>query len=72
MKHVTKNDKDLWTMATYTCIRDEMKLLNEFYFWHWIQLSRRNSALASKVLLMQLIVQVLKIIFDINGNIKEI
>ena len=23
MKHITKQGKDLWTMATYTCIRDE-------------------------------------------------
>ena len=32
MKHVTKNEKDLWTMATYTCIRGEDDTVDKILF----------------------------------------
>ncbi len=32
MKHITKNGKDLWTMATYTCIRGDDGEVNKILF----------------------------------------
>ncbi len=32
MKHVTKQGRDLWTMATYTCVRDEDGSINKILF----------------------------------------
>jgi len=32
MKHVTKNGKDLWTMATYTCVRNSMQGVEKILF----------------------------------------
>ncbi|MBN2612872.1 MAG: PAS domain S-box protein [Bacteroidales bacterium] len=32
MKHITKNGKDLWTMATYTCIRGENDAVEKILF----------------------------------------
>lgn len=32
MKHVTKNGKDLWTMATYTCVRNNMQGVEKILF----------------------------------------
>ncbi len=32
MKHVTKNGKDLWTMATYTCVRNNLQGVDKILF----------------------------------------
>lgn len=32
MKHVTKNGKDLWTMATYTCVRNNLQGVEKVLF----------------------------------------
>lgn len=32
MKHITKNGKDLWTMATYTCVRNNMQVVDKILF----------------------------------------
>jgi PAS domain S-box-containing protein len=32
MKHVTKKGKDLWTMATYTCVRNNMQVVDKVLF----------------------------------------
>lgn len=32
MKHVTKQDQDLWTMATYTCVRNEDGTVDKILF----------------------------------------
>ncbi len=32
MKHVTKTGKDLWTMATYTCVRNNMQSVEKILF----------------------------------------
>ncbi len=32
MKHVTKQGKDLWTMATYTCVKNEDGAINKILF----------------------------------------
>lgn len=32
MKHITKTGKDLWTMATYTCVRNNMNVVDKILF----------------------------------------
>ncbi|MGD9993613.1 MAG: PAS domain S-box protein [Salinivirgaceae bacterium] len=32
MKHITKSGKDLWTMATYTCVRNNMQTVEKILF----------------------------------------
>jgi len=32
MKHITKKGKDLWTMATYTCVRNNMQVVDKILF----------------------------------------
>lgn len=32
MKHITKTGKDLWTMATYTCVRNNMQVVDRILF----------------------------------------
>ncbi len=32
MKHMTKNGKDLWTMATYTCVRNNLQNVEKILF----------------------------------------
>jgi len=71
MKHVTKNGKDLWTMATYTCIRDEEGKVERILFLGLDTTEQKKLSLHLEGLVDAVNRSSIKIIFDINGNIKE-
>ncbi len=71
MKHVTKNDKDLWTMATYTCIRDEEGMVDRILFLGLDTTEQKKLSMHLEGLVDAVNRSGIKVIFDINGNIKE-
>lgn len=71
MKHVTKNDKDLWTMATYTCIRDEEDMVERILFLGLDTTEQKKLSMRLEGLVEAVNRSGIKVIFDINGNIKE-
>jgi PAS domain S-box-containing protein len=71
MKHVTKNDKDLWTMATYTCIRDENDNVERILFLGLDTTEHKKLSLSLEGIVDAVNRASIKIVFDINGNIKE-
>jgi PAS domain S-box-containing protein len=71
MKHVTKNDKDLWTMATYTCIRDENDDVERILFLGLDTTEQKKLSLNLEGIVDAVNRASIKIVFDINGNIKE-
>ncbi len=71
LKHVTKNDKDLWTMATYTCIRDENDVVERILFLGLDTTEQKKLSLSLEGIVDAVNRASIKIVFDINGNIKE-
>lgn len=71
MKHITKNEKDLWTMATYTCIRDEEGNVERILFLGLDTTEQKKLSLSMEGIIDAVNRSAIKIIFDINGNIKE-
>ncbi len=71
MKHITKNEKDLWTMATYTCIRDDEGMVEKILFLGLDTTEQKKLSLHLEGLVDAVNRSGIKIIFDINGNIKE-
>ena len=71
MKHITKNDKDLWTMATYTCIRDEDGNVERILFLGLDTTEQKKMSLRLEGIVDAVDRSTIKVIFDINGNIKE-
>lgn len=71
MKHVTQTGKDLWTMATYTCIRNEEGEVERILFLGVDSTEQRKLNLDMEGVVDAVNHVSLKIIFDINGNIKE-
>ena len=71
MKHVTKNEKDLWTMATYTCIRNDEGNVENILFLGLDTTEQKKLSLNLEGLMDAVNRAGIKVIFDINGNIKE-
>ncbi|MBN1596960.1 MAG: PAS domain S-box protein [Bacteroidales bacterium] len=71
MKHVTKTGKDLWTMATYTCIRDEDGEVEQILFLGLDTTEHKKLSLNLEGIVDAVNRSSISIEFDINGNIKE-
>jgi PAS domain S-box-containing protein len=71
MKHVTRTEKDLWTMATYTCIRDEEGNVERILFLGLDTTEHKKLSLDLEGIVDAVNRASIKIVFDINGNVKE-
>ena len=71
MKHVTKAGKDLWTMATYTCIRREDNEVEKILFLALDTTEHKNLSLKMEGIIDSVNRSGIKIEFDINGNIVD-
>jgi PAS domain S-box-containing protein len=71
MKHITKSEKDLWTMATYTGIRDEEGEVERILFLGLDTTEQKKLSLNLEGIVDAVNRTSIKIVFDINGNIKE-
>jgi PAS domain S-box-containing protein len=71
MKHVTRTEKDLWTMATYTCIRNEEGGVERILFLGLDTTEQKKLSLNLEGVVDAVDRSSIKIEFDINGNIKE-
>ena len=71
MKHVTKTGKDLWSMATYTCIRDEEGVVDRILFLALDTTEQKKLSLSMESIVEAVNRSSIKIEFDINGNIRD-
>ncbi len=71
MKHVTKTGKDLWTLATYTCIRDDNGEADRILFLALDTTEQKQLSLNLEGFLDAVNRSSLKIEFETNGNIKS-
>lgn len=71
MKHITRTGKDLWTMATYTCIRDENNNVERVLFLALDTTEHKKLSLNLEGIVDAVNRSSIRIEFDINGNIKE-
>jgi PAS domain S-box-containing protein len=71
MKHITHTGKDLWTMATYTCIRGEDGNVERILFLALDTTEHKKISLNLEGIIDAVNRSSIKIEFDINGNIKE-
>lgn len=71
MKHITRTGKDLWTMATYTCIRNEEGEAERILFLALDTTEQKKLMLSLEGVMNAVDQSSIKIEFDINGNIKE-
>jgi len=71
MKHISRSGKDLWTMATYTCIRNEEGEAERILFLALDTTEQKKLMLNLEGLMNAVDQSSIKIEFDINGNIKE-
>jgi PAS domain S-box-containing protein len=71
MKHITRTGKDLWTMATYTCIRDDKENVERILFLALDTTEHKKISLNLEGIVDAVNRSSLRIEFDINGNIKD-
>ncbi len=71
MKHITKSGKELWTMATYTCIRDEEGEAERVLFLALDTTEQKQLSLQLEGFMDAVNRSSLKIDFDTNGNISS-
>ncbi len=71
MRHLTKTGKDLWTMATYTCIRHEDNEVDRILFLAFDTSEHKNLSLKVKGIMESVNHSGLKVEIDINGNIVD-
>jgi PAS domain S-box-containing protein len=71
MKHISKSGKDIWTMATYTCIRDEDGKVERILFLGLDTTDQKKLSLNLEGIIDAVNRSSIKIEFDINGNIKD-
>jgi PAS domain S-box-containing protein len=71
MKHVTKNDKDLWTMATYTCIRGEDDTVDKILFLAIDTTEQKKLSLRMESIVDAVDKSGIKIELSSNGGIIE-
>lgn len=70
MKHITKSGKDLWTMATYTCIRDDEGEAERILFLALDTTEQKKISLQLEGFMDAVNRSSLKIEFDTNGNVR--
>jgi PAS domain S-box-containing protein len=71
MKHITKSGKDLWTMATYTSIRNEDGEAERILFLALDTTEQKKVMLNLEGFMDAVERSSIKIEFDINGNVKN-
>lgn len=71
MKHITRTGKDLWAMATYTCIRDDEGNVERVLFLALDTTEHKKLSLSLEGIVEAVNRSSIRIEFDINGNIKE-
>jgi PAS domain S-box-containing protein len=71
MKHITKSGKDLWTLATYTCIRDEDGDAERILFLALDTTEQKKISLNLEGFMDAVNRSSLKIEFDTTGNIRN-
>lgn len=71
MKHITRTGKDLWTMATYTCIRDDEGKVERVLFLALDTTEHKKLSLSLEGIVDAVNRSSIRVEFDINGNIKE-
>ncbi len=71
MKHITQNGKDLWTMATYTCIRDDEGEVEKILFLALDTTEQKILSLKMEGIIDAVNRSSIKLEFDINGNLKD-
>jgi PAS domain S-box-containing protein len=71
MKHITRTGKDLWTMATYTCIRDDEGNVERVLFLALDTTEHKKLTINLEGIVDAVNRASIKVEFDINGNIKE-
>jgi len=71
MKHITKNGKDLWTMATYTCVRNDSGEVEKILFLGLDTTEQKQLSLNLEAIIDAVNRSGIKAEFDINGNVLE-
>lgn len=69
MKHVTKQGKDLWTMATYTCVRKEDSSVEKILFLAIDTTEQKKQSLDFEGQIKALNLSTIKVDYDTIGNI---
>ena len=72
MKHTTKSGKDLWTMATYTCIRGENESVEKILFLAIDTTEQKKLSLRVEGIVDAVDKSSIKIEFSSNGNIIDL
>ncbi|MFO7657516.1 MAG: PAS domain S-box protein, partial [Bacteroidales bacterium] len=71
MKHITKNGKDLWTMATYTCIRGEDGAVEKILFLAIDTTEHKKQSLRLESIVDAVDKSSIKLEMGSNGSIVE-
>lgn len=71
MKHITKTGKDLWTMATYTCVRHENDEVDKILFLALDTSEHKDQSLKMEGIIDSAHRSGIKVEIDINGNIVD-
>jgi PAS domain S-box-containing protein len=71
MKHLTKSGKNIWTMATYTCIRHEDNEVDKILFLALDTDEYKNMDLKMEGVMESVDRSGIKVELDINGNIVD-
>ena len=71
MKHVTKQGQDLWTMATYTCVRREDNTVEKILFLAIDTTDQKKQSLDYEGQIKALNISSIKIDYDTVGNIVD-
>ena len=69
MKHLTRNNGELWTLSTYTCIRGEHGMVNKILYLAIDTTENKKQSLNFEGLIKALDKATLKAEFEINGEI---
>ncbi|UCH13542.1 MAG: PAS domain S-box protein [Bacteroidales bacterium] len=71
MKHITKTGKNLWTMATYTCVRHEDDEVDKILFLALDTSEHKDESLKMEGIIDSVERSGIKVELDINGNIVD-
>jgi PAS domain S-box-containing protein len=71
MKHVTRTGKDLWTIATYTCIRKDDDEVDKILFLALDTTEQKKLSLQMEGIIESVNHSGINLEFDINGNVIE-
>lgn len=71
MKHMTKTGEDLWTLSTYTCVRDETGKVRKILFLAIDTTDSKKKSLDYEGIIKALDRSSLKMEMDLNGRISN-